>query len=138
MFRDIPSDQLAIITEVIRHLDQSPLSPHASRRKAPRCDVRTAMSAILLDKENHPRIRIFTRNISTSGIGFVSRRPFKPDERIAFDFNHPNAERKIIIAKVTFVRYVRKGMYEIGAEFLKAVRESEAPSALRQKIPNHL
>jgi len=134
MITGISAEQFAVVAEVMQHLDRSPPSARANRRKAQRIDVRTTMSAFLLNHENHPSVRIFTRNISTSGLGFVSRRPFKLGESIAIPLKWPNDERKIIVAKITFVRYVRRGMYEMGAEFQQAVRESDAPAALRQIV----
>ncbi|MGN6366746.1 MAG: PilZ domain-containing protein [Phycisphaerae bacterium] len=138
MFRDLSADQQAVLSEVLLHLDKMPPSPRANRRRAIRHGLRTTMEAILVGEEQNPRIRIFTRNISTSGIGFVSRRPFKQGEKIAFGFQCAGEERKIILAKVTFVRYVRRGMYEMGAEFTDAMRESAAPAAMQRMICPHL
>jgi hypothetical protein len=134
MFKGTPSKQSALLSDIMRQLDDVPPDPAASRRRARRCDVRTSFSAILVDIEQHPQVRIYTRNISTSGIGFVSRRQFKIDERIAVAIKWPNAEGKILVAKVTFSSYIRKGMYETGAEFQHALLESQASTTLKRLI----
>jgi hypothetical protein len=134
VFRDLPASQLAALTDVMHHLDKAPPSPRANRRKSVRHALHTTLDAILLNNEEKPQIKIFTRNISTAGLGFVCRRPFKMGERIAFYLQCLREERKIVVAQVTFVRYVRRGMYEMGAEFIQTVRESEATEALRRMV----
>ena len=138
MFRDLSATQLAVITDVIQHLDK--VLPGSSQRESgsrqigsPRLadDAWRQFSSIAMKTS---RFRIFTRNISTAGVGFVSRRPFRLGDRIAFVLGSLREERKIIVAQVTFVRYVRRGMHEMGAEFIQAVRESEAPTALRRTV----
>jgi hypothetical protein len=128
-------DQLAQIAEIIQHLDRSPARPGANRRRQPRANVRATMSAILLSEERQSTVRIFTRNLSTSGIAFVSRRPFKPGEKFALSFAIPDAMSKLVLTNVTFVRYARGGMYEMGAEFVECVERTDASLPPRWIVP---
>jgi len=128
------SDQIAQITAILAQLDNTPVSAGAvNRRRATRIKMRTMMSAVLLGADARPSVRIFTRNLSTSGIGFVSRRPFKEGERIALSFHIPRQSPKLVLTNITFVRYLRAGLYEVGAEFLECIEGTSSLAA----IPPH-
>jgi len=128
------SDQLTQITALLAHLDSVPAEAGAAnRRRATRLKMRTIMSAVLLGADSRPSVRIYTRNLSTSGIGFVSRRPFKQGERIALSFQIPNQSPKLILTNITFARYLRAGLYEVGAEFLEFIEGTTSLAA----IPAH-
>jgi hypothetical protein len=119
------SEQLSRIDEILRQLDQSPLgSDQANRRRTARVKIHTAMSAVVVMHSGNLDITIFTRNISTSGIGFVCRRFCKIGERVALFFVLPDRSPKMVLAQVTFARYVRGGMYEAGAEFIECIAGS--------------
>src|ERR1700743_1092763 len=91
-------DQLAHFTTIVDKLDQHPVSTDEIRlRRAARINIRTPVDAVLLSIENLPTIKIFSRNLSTSGIGFVSRRLFKPRERFVLVFPVPDELPKLVL-----------------------------------------
>ena len=57
--------------------------------------IRASMSALILSETGDSTLKIFSRNISTSGIGFVSRRLCKTGERMALSFELPGRPRKL-------------------------------------------
>ncbi len=126
-------EQLAKVKGILQQLDHAtPQEMTENRRQAPRINVRLSLSVILLASANPAPFEIFTRNLSVSGIGFVSRRLFKAEERIAIRLQVKDLATKLCLARVTFGRYLTGGMYEMGAEFLECIEDpGHAP------IPSH-
>jgi hypothetical protein len=58
---------------------------------------------------------------------------FKPNERLALSFQLPGHPPKIVLAQITFARYLRDALYESGARFLEAI----ADTAGLENIPAH-
>jgi hypothetical protein len=133
--QEVTQSQKDRVEEILRILDEYPPTANIeNRRGAKRVNVRLALPVYLLSVVGHPAIQIRTRNISTSGVGFVSRRPFQKKEKIAVElFTAPNPG-KLILAEVTFSRYVRDGIYEIGCTFLEAISRDESVHGL-ERIP---
>ena len=130
-------EQLAKLHTVLEQLDERLENKEAeSRRQRQRMVIRTPMTAMLLASGGVTPIEIFSRNISCSGIGFVARRLFAAEERIALLLRFPKLPSKLLLARVTFGRYVRSGLYEMGAEFLECVN-SPADAQIEAAIPHH-
>jgi hypothetical protein len=118
--RNLSNDQVSRVEDILRQLDQAPGSkPSKNRRRAARINIRTSLEATVLCNTGNLRVTIYTRNISTAGIGFVGRRVWKVGERVALSFNLPEKPVKLVLCKITFCRYVRSGLYEAGAQFLE-------------------
>lgn len=134
MFANISNEQLVQIQEILARLDRGPLqSLSTNRRRAQRINLRTAMMAIVFHTTGPQEVKIFTRNISTSGVGFISRRPFKPEERVVIPFEVPGQTGKLVLAKLTFARYIPGGVYDAGAEFIECIPDPGGPD----RIPEH-
>ena len=96
-------EQMAQVEEILHSLDRLNVAADDNRRAAPRITVRLSLTVILLvGTPPGGTMRIFTRNVSRSGVGFISRRPFKPQERIAIAFDVANQESKLVLARITF------------------------------------
>ena len=137
MIRNASNDQLSRIDDILRQLDQSTEDKtQENRRRAPRIIIHTTLTALVLSHGGNLSLRIFTRNISTSGIGFVCRRFCREGERLAICFSLPDRPSKMVLAQVTFSRYVRAGLYEAGAEFIECITgadENDLPSSWSQR-----
>lgn len=128
------SEHLAQIKEILRQLDAAPGAKDVqNRRRAKRLKICVEIEGFILGATTDASIRVFTRNISTSGLAFVCRRPFKSGERVAFSFHVPGQTPKLVLAKVSFVRYIRSGIYEMGAEFLESINDAND----MHRIPHH-
>ena len=126
------NEQLNKVQAILQQLDYA--QAHGgddNRRRAARVNVRMPMAAVILGGVNPAPVQIYSRNLSVSGIGFVSRRMFKREERVVIRLNVNNLAKKLILARVTFARYVTGGIYEVGAEFLECVQDKG------QNIPSH-
>jgi hypothetical protein len=126
------TEQLEHIHQILQQLDAQSPGPDANRRRAKRITIRMALEVHLLSNHNRPTSQIYTRNVSTSGIGFVTRRVFKPKEFLAFSFRIANHAPKLVLARVTFCRYVKGALHESGAEFIESTVENPH---LEDKIP---
>lgn len=124
---ELTQDQKTRIEEILRILDQNPASAELeNRRQSVRVKVRTNLTTRVLSTPGHPTLPIHTRNISTSGIGFVTRRPFRKGELVAIELYLVSKLSKLILAETTFSRYVRDGLYEVGCRFREAISREEA------------
>lgn len=134
MFANATTEQIARIEEILRLLDQQRIDASANRRRAQRVNIHAALTAMVLaESGGDATLKIYSRNISTSGIGFVSRRMCKKGERLALSFDLPGKPHKLVLAKVTFCRYVRAGLYDAGAEFIECISGEIG----RKGIPGH-
>jgi len=119
----ISQEQLAKIQGIFRELDEHLQTPESDNRRAPRINVRTPMTVMLLTGAGAMPVEIFSRNLSVSGIGFVSKKMFNKEERIAVCLRIPRLPSKLILSRITFGRYVNAGHYEMGAEFLECISD---------------
>jgi hypothetical protein len=133
----ITSEQRNKIEEILRQLEQRQGSKEqVNRRGAPRTPLRASLTAHLISLPGHPTLPIHTRNISTSGIGFVCRRPFKKGELIAVEVYLVPHLAKMVLAETTFSRYVRDGMYEVGCAFRDSISRTDLLARYtREKVP---
>ena len=119
-------DQRNKIEEILKILDQYPPPTEVTnRRQSTRVRIRAHLNCFLLAVPGFPSIQIHTRNISTAGIGFVSRRPFRAGELVVIEMNLLPKNSKLILTEATFNSYVREGLYEVGCTFREAAPKNE-------------
>ena len=128
------SEQLTHVRDILAQLDRQPEPSQANRRKKPRINIRMALTMTALSATSRPTIQVFSRNISTAGIGFVGRRPFKSGEYLALEFQIPDHPAKLVLTQVTFCRYVKSAIYEVGVAFIEAIT---LDGSLVDPIPPH-
>lgn len=134
MFSSTTSEQLQQLQEIVEQLDRGIRTPATgNRHSAPRMNIRSDMSLILLGSTGLPSLTVYSRNVSRSGIAFISRRPFAVGERVAITFGLPGQPHKLVLMVTTFSRYVRSGVHEVGGHFLEAVPDTKG----RDRIPEH-
>ncbi len=124
-------DQLARLKDILMRLDEHlNADDKENRRRLPRVALRMSLSISLITGSEPTPVEIFTRNVSGSGMGFVSRRLFRGDERIVVPFRIPKLPHKLVLARITFGRYLQSGLYEMGSEFLEAAADSRGKSQI--------
>jgi hypothetical protein len=128
--------QLEKITAIVTRLDEHLSEAHAeNRRRLPRVAMRTELTFILLGEIVPSAVDVYSRNISQSGMGFVSRRMFRADERVVIPLHIPKVPPKLVLARVTFSRYIGGGYYEMGSEFLEVA--DDMGGKVLGRFPNH-
>ena len=130
------AEQLERITEIINNLDGPVENTDVKRRRQPRVKFRAHLTVTLLSGTAPAPVEVITRNLSLSGVGFVCRRMFRQGERLAILLRVQKLPPKLILARVTFGRYVSGGLYEMGAEFVECISDARAAAA-NPRIPNH-
>ena len=127
-------DQLNKLRDILTKLDESLLNKDAeNRRRQPRVAMRIPLGVLLLTGHATSNVDVFTRNVSASGMGFVSRRLFRDNERIVVPFRIPKLPAKLVLARVTFGRYLQGGFHEMGSEFLEAISDIKGNTP----VPDH-
>ena len=106
---------------ILESLDREPTPAAANRRVKPRRTCRFAGAVKLIGVASLPEIRMVTRNISAAGFGFISSRSFATEELFVLLLPVVEGERRVLLCISRFCRYVEKGKYEIGAEFLDKI-----------------
>lgn|GEM_PF-2954983 len=121
------------IEEILQTLDSQNTREMENRRNAKRLNLRISVRATVFMHNTTPNVRVYTRNISTSGIGLVTKRVFRSGELFVLEFILPDRPAKMLLAKTKFCRYLSGGLYELGAEFV----ESALAVRGRGQIPPH-
>ena len=112
-------------------------SDKENRRRIPRVALRIQLGVTILGAITPTTVDVMTRNISASGLGFVSRRMFSFEERLAIVLRIPKVPPKLILSRITFSRYISVGWYESGAEFLECISDTRTANQGMPRIPNH-
>jgi hypothetical protein len=94
------------------------------------------MSILLLGVVGPNRFRVNTRNLSTSGVGLLSRRAFQVGDRFVLPIDVQGAVAKLVLCRVTFSRYVSSGLHDVGAQFESALPNLNGDQAIPQEWIN--
>ena len=116
----------AKILAILSSLDDASIAPNENRRNKSRMPFRHDIAIVSLGGTDEEKFTIHTRNISTSGVGFLSRRPFEKGERFVLPIRIAGAKDKVVLCRVTFSRYISAGLYGVGAEFEKSAANPSA------------
>jgi hypothetical protein len=124
-------DQIERLKDILLQLDEHMKGgDRENRRRLSRVALRMPLIISLMTGAEPAPVEIFTRNVSSSGMGFVSRRLFRGDERIVVPFRIPKLPQKLVLARITFGRYLQSGLHEMGAEFLEAMTDTRGKSQI--------
>ncbi len=115
--QEFSAQELHQVDQIFKALDQLRDATGHEKRGAQRGIFATAQGMILTSLPARTRHKMFPRDVSRSGIGFLSRRPFKPSERFVITLPHPSGIERVLLCKTVFCRYTSKSMHEIGAMF---------------------
>ncbi len=91
------------------------------QRKQERHGESLRWGLILLAVQNQPEINIQLRDLSTSGLGFSSRRAFPKDEYVALRMPVVQGYQRLILCQIKYCRSADDGVHIIGAEFLESI-----------------
>ena len=101
-----------------------------------RSPLRVPIEITLLSSQVMPVMQVHTRNLSVSGMGFVSRREFHKEEYLVIHLNVPNHPLRLLLGRTMFCRYLCGGLHEVGLEFQDVAKPGDAkiPTAWAAKI----
>ncbi len=121
------------IQQLITHLDTQPLGPGADRRVNPRIDFSHPMWINLPTEPGKPWVHIFSRNLSTGGLAFLTRKLFYNGQHIVISHELKEKCPQLVLCKICFCRSVEMGIMEVGLTFVSVAPD---PSNLRQVPPD--
>jgi len=105
------------IEQLIAKLDAQPAGEAADRRVHPRIDFSHPMWLNLPTEAGAPWVHIFSRNLSTGGLAFLSRKLFYVEQHLIISHELKENTPLLVLAKVCFCRTVDKGIQEVGLAF---------------------
>jgi len=105
------------IMDLIAHLDAAPAPAEANRRSRPRMDFCHPMWMNLPTEPGQPWIHVFSRNLSTTGLAFLVRRPFAIDEYLVIAHHLNEGLAQLALCNVKYCRPVTAAVFEVGLEF---------------------
>jgi hypothetical protein len=111
----------------VREILQQPPGPAPAdnRRQARRIPLRAKLTVLISGRPDPIPIPVVSRDVSVSGIGFTSRRPFNVGERLVVRLQLQDLPSKMVLARVAYSRYDDGAMYRTGAEFLEWAVDQE-------------
>jgi len=107
------------ILAILNELGNGPVD--SERRERRRAAFPYAATALLIGIPSTPRIKVVTRNLSTSGVGLLTHRVFQKGEVFVLPLVFPGVKTKLALCRVVFARYVSAATYDVGAKFLAAL-----------------
>jgi len=122
-------DEVERIERLISQLDAQPPSAAACRREYPRVDFRHPLWLNLPTEPGRPWIHIYSRNLSTSGLAFLSKKLFYVDQHLIISHELMESCPQLVLARVCFCRTVENDIQEVGISFVVSQKD---PERLRQ------
>jgi PilZ domain len=110
-------DEIEHIQQIIARLDAEPQGESADRRVHPRIDFSHAMWLNLPTEPGAPWVHIFSRNLSTGGLAFLTRKLFYVGQHLVISHELKENTPLLVLAKVCFTRIVEDGIQEVGLIF---------------------
>jgi hypothetical protein len=124
-------DEITRVQQIIARLDAQPLGPGADRREHPRIDFNHPLWLHLPTEPGKPWVHIFSRNLSTSGLSFLSRKLLYAGQHLIISHELNEKEPQLVLSQVCFCRSIELGIQEVGLTF----RASQPDPEKKRNIP---
>lgn len=119
------------LQQVIARLDAQSAPDGADRRVHPRIDFSRPMWLNLPAETGRPWVHIYSRNLSTGGLSFLTRNIFYADQHLVISHELMEAACMLVLCRVSFCRPIDLGVMEVGIAFVAAKADPEG----RREIP---
>jgi len=119
------------LEQIIAKLDAQPLSEAADRRTCPRIDFSRPMWLNLPAEPGQPWVHVYSRNLSTGGLAFLSRNIFYAEQHLVISHELNECASMLVLCRVCFCRNIDLGIMEVGLAFVTAKADPEC----RREIP---
>lgn len=108
------------LNKLIARLDAQTPSNQADRRTHPRIDFCQPMWLNLPTEPGSPWVHIYSRNLSTGGLSFLTRNLFYADQHLVISHELSEATAMLALCRVCFCRTIDFGIQEVGLAFVTA------------------
>ena len=127
----LTQQEIACLQQIIAQLDaQSPDTPE-DRRVHPRVDFNHPMWLNIPSESGCPWVHVYSRNLSTSGLSFLTRHLFYTGQHLIIAHELAEFSPMLVLCRVCFCRSIDLGVMEVGLAFVSAL----ADPAGRRQIP---
>jgi hypothetical protein len=113
------------LQELIARLDAQSPGEGADRRVHPRIDFAQPMWLNLPGEAGQPWVHVYSRNLSTGGLAFLSRQLFYTDQHVVIAHELNEATPMLVLCRVCFCRTIDLGIQEVGLAFAAARADPE-------------
>jgi hypothetical protein len=103
---------------LIAKLDAKAGTTYDDRRVHPRIDFSHPMWLNLPGEPGQPWVHIYSRNLSTGGLSFLSRNLFYAGQHLVISHELNEAMPLLVLCKVCFCRTIDLGIQEVGLAFV--------------------
>jgi len=126
------------LESLIARLDAQTPPDAADRRVHPRIDFAHPMWINLPTEPTQPWIHVYSRNLSTGGLSFLTRNLFYVDQHLVVSHELNEMTPMLVLCRVCFCRPIDMGVQEVGLAFVKATadphRKREIPDEWREQL----
>jgi PilZ domain len=116
----LTSQEIAHLQQVIARLDAQGPSEGADRRLHPRIDFAHPMWINLPAEPGQPWVHVYSRNLSTGGVSFLSRHLFYAGQHLVISHELNELVAMVVLCRVCFCRTIDLGIQEVGMAFVAA------------------
>ena len=110
-------EEIERVQKIIAHLDAQPLTEGADRRINPRIDFSHPMWLNLPTEPGKPWVHVFSRNLSTTGLSFLTRKLFYVGQHLVISHELKEDKPLLVLCRVCFCRPIELGIQEVGLAF---------------------
>jgi len=108
------------VETLIAELDAAAPAAGADQRERPRIDFCQAMWLNQPLQSGQPWVHVMSRNLSTGGLAFISRRPIPAGSFLIVAHHLNEGSDQLTLCCVRFCRQVDANLFEIGMAFQEA------------------
>ena len=112
--------ELDHLQRVIARLDARPPGDAGDRRLHPRIDFSHPMWLNLPGAAGRPWVHVHARNLSTSGLGFLTRHLFYAGQHLVIAHTLKESTPMLVLCRVCYCRSIEPGTFEVGLAFVLA------------------
>jgi len=111
------------LQKLIARLDAQTPDPNADRRINPRIDFSHPMWLNLPGETGQPWIHVYSRNLSTGGLSFLTRNLFYSGQHLVVSHELNEGAALLVLCRVCFCRPIDLGIQEVGLAFVTALAD---------------
>lgn len=108
------------LQQVIARLDAQSPANDADRRVHPRIDFSHPMWLNLPGEAGRPWVHVYSRNLSTNGLGFLTRHLFYAGQHLVIAHELNEFTPMLVLSRVCYCRPIDLGIFEVGLAFVSA------------------
>jgi hypothetical protein len=108
------------LEQVILRLDAQGPSEGSDRRLHPRIDFAHPMWVNLPAEPGQPWVHVYSRNLSTGGVSFLTRNLFYTGQHLIISHELNEMVSMLVLSRVCFCRNIDLGVQEVGMAFVAA------------------